>query len=119
VPSVVEEMNVATLGHVARPPFFGAYVDSPKNCKDCSGPQGSAVSMLGNIGTDGLMSLLQNGRRAVRCWNKYVDVKGFNTSNIMIKILSSVLHLCSMIILSSVLRLYIMIILSSALTYGL
>jgi hypothetical protein len=57
VPIVVEQMNVAKLGHVPRPPVFGACVDSPKNCKDCAAPQGSAVSRLGNIGMDGLMSL--------------------------------------------------------------
>jgi len=57
VPSVVEQINVAKLGHVPRPPVFGAYVDSPKNCKDCASPQGSAVSRLGNIVMDRLMSL--------------------------------------------------------------
>ena len=89
---------------------FWCFVDSPKNCKDCVAPQGSAVSRLGNMDMDGLVSLWQNGRRVVRYWDKYVDIKGFNTSNIMITILSNVTHLCSMIkILSSILHLCSMI----------
>jgi hypothetical protein len=57
VPSVVEQMNVAELGHVPRPLVIGAYVDSPKNCKDCAALQRSVVSRLGNICMDGLISL--------------------------------------------------------------
>jgi hypothetical protein len=55
---------------------FWCFVDSPKKLQRLRRPEGSAVSRLGNIDMAGLTSLLQNARRTMRYWNKYVDIKG-------------------------------------------
>jgi hypothetical protein len=90
--------------------LFGCLFEFTEKLQNCAAQQGSAVSRLGNIGMDRLMSLWQSVSRVVRDWNKYVDIMGFISNNIMIKILSSVLNLCIIITnLISVLHLCIMI----------